>query len=155
MTMAWEQFDPQRFLGTFRREIDKVFEDVFSGRATHHPHRHRRAETGDIMEPAVDVIETAEAIVVKAQVPGVLRENLSLEVSPEAMTLQGENKAGEGGEGRYHLQEICYGAFARTISFPVRVEGDKATAVLKEGVLQVTMPKSPQVKGKPVKIEVQ
>lgn len=107
------------------------------------------------MEPAVDVVETAEALVVKVQVPGVSRETLSLEVSPEGMTLQGESKAGEGGEGRYHLQEICYGAFVRTISLPVRVEGDKATAVLKEGVLQVTLPKSPQMEGKPVKIEVQ
>jgi HSP20 family protein len=154
MTMAWEQFDPQRFLGAFRREMDKVFEDVFSGRATHHPHRHRREDKGDIMEPAVDVVETAEAIIVKVQVPGVLRENLSLEVSPEGMTLRGESKAEETGERRYHLQEICYGAFARMVPFPVRVEGDKATAVLKDGVLQVTMPKSPQVTGKPVKIEI-
>jgi HSP20 family protein len=152
--MAWEQFDPQRFLGALRREMDKVFEDVFAGRATHHPHRHRRAEEGESMEPAVDVVETAEALIVKAQVPGVSKENLSLEVSAESLTLKGESKAEAAVERRYHLQEICYGVFARTVSFPVRVEGDKAAAVLKDGVLQVTVPKSPQVKGNPVKIEV-
>jgi HSP20 family protein len=152
--MAWEQFDPQRFFGAFRREMDKVFEDVFSGRATHHPHRHHHEADGDIMEPAVDVVETAETLIVTAQVPGVSRENLSLEVSPEGMTFKGESKAEETGERRYHLQEICSGTFARTLSFPVQVEGDKAAAVLKDGVLRVTIPKSSQMKGKPVKIEI-
>jgi HSP20 family protein len=153
--MAWEQFDPQRFLGALRREMDKVFEDVFAGRATHHPHRHRREDEGEIMEPAVDVVETAETIVVKAQVPGVSKEHLNVEVSTEGLTLKGEVTAEEAVPGKpSHLHEICYGVFARTVPFPVPVDGDKATAVLKDGVLQVTVPKSTQVKGKPVKIEV-
>jgi len=153
--MAWEQWDPQRFLGTLRSEMDKVFEDFFAGRTTHHPHRHRRAKEGEVMEPAVEVVETAEAIVVRAQVPGVSKENLSVEVSTEGIMLKGDIKAEEvAPDKRYHLQEICYGTFERTVPVPVPVESDKATATLRDGILQVTAPKSTQVRGKAVKVEV-
>jgi len=155
MTMAWEQWEPQRFLGTLRREMDKVFEDFFAGPATHHPHRHRRAEEGEVLEPAVEVVETATAIVVRAQVPGVAKEHLSIEVSPEGIMFKGDSKADAAApDHQYHLQEICYGTFAQTVPIPVPVEGDQATATLRDGILQVTVPKSTQVRGKPVKIEV-
>jgi HSP20 family protein len=153
--MAWEQWEPQRFLGTLRREMDKVFEDFFAGRATHHPHRHRRTEEGQVMEPAVEVVETAAAIVVRAQVPGVAKEHLSVEVSPEGIKLEGDSQAeAPAPDQRYHLQEICYGTFARLVPVPVPVESDQATATLRDGILQVTVPKSIQGRGNPVKIEV-
>ena len=153
--MAWEQWEPQRFLGTLRREMDKVFEDFFAGRATHHPHRHRRTEEGEVMEPAVEVVETAAALVVRAQVPGVSKEHLSVEVAPEGIMLKGDSKAEAAApDHQYHLQEICYGTFERTVPVPVPVESDKATATLRDGILQVTVPKSTQGRGKPVKIEV-
>lgn len=153
--MAWEQWEPQRFFGTLRREMDKVFEDFFAGRATHHPHRHRRTEEGEVMEPAVEVVETAAAIVVRAQVPGVAKEHLSVEVSPEGIRLTGASKAeATAPDQRYHLQEICHGTFERTVPVPVPVESDQARATLRDGILEVTVPKSTQVRGKPVKIEV-
>src|SRR5262245_36843323 len=114
--MAWEQWDPQRALGTLRREMDKVFKDVFEGRATHHPHRHSRTEEGEGMEPAVEVIETATAIVVRAQMPGVSKEHLSVEVSPEGIRFKGDSQAEAAApDHRYHRQEICYGTFERTV----------------------------------------
>src|SRR5262245_11492927 len=137
--MAWEQWDPQRVLGTLRREMDKVFKDVFAGRATSHPHRHLRPEEGGVMEPAVEVIETATAIVVRAQMPGVAKEHLSVEVSPEGIRFTGESKAEAAApDHRYHLQEIGYGTFERTVPVPVPVESNQATATLRDGILQVT-----------------
>src|SRR5262245_9221625 len=116
--MAWEQWDLQRVLGTLRREMDKVFKDVFAGRAT--PHRPSRSEEGEVMEPAVEVIETATAIVVRAQMPGVAKEHLSVEVSPEEISVKGDSKAEAAApDQRYHLQEIFYGTFARTVPVPV------------------------------------
>jgi HSP20 family protein len=135
--------------------MDKVFEDFFAGRATPHPHRHRRTEEGEVMEPAVEVVETATAIMVRAQMPGVSKEHLSVEVAPEGILLKGDSKAEAAApDHRYHLQEICYGPFERTVPVPVPVESDKATATLRDGILQVTVPKSTQGRGKPVKIEV-
>jgi HSP20 family protein len=153
--MAWEQWDPQHVLGTLRREMDKVFKDVFAGRAPHHPHRHPRAEEGEVMEPAVEVIETATAIVVRAQMPGVAKEHLSVEVSSEGIMLKGDSQAeATEPDHRYHLQEISYGTFARKVAVPVPVESKQATATLRDGILQVTVPKSTQGKETPVKIEV-
>jgi HSP20 family protein len=153
--MAWEQWEPQRFFGTLRREVDKVFEDFFGSRAPHHPHRHRRSEAGEVLEPAVEVIETPAAIVVRAQVPGVAKEHLSVEVSPAGIRLTGESQVEAATpDQRYHLQEICYGTFARTVPVPVPVESDQATATLRDGILQVMVPKSPQERGKSVKIDV-
>lgn len=153
--MAWEQWEPQHILGTLRREMDKVVEDFFAGRAAHHPHRHRRAEEGQVMELAVEVIETATAIMVRAQVPGVSKEHLSVEVAPEGIMLKGDSKAEAAApDYRYHLQEIRYGTFERTVPVPVLIESDKATATLRDGILQVTVSKSTQGRGKPVKIEV-
>jgi HSP20 family protein len=154
-TMALGQWEPQRLLGSLRHEIDKIFEDFFPRWSTHHYHRHLRGEEGEFMEPAVEVAETAETIVVKAEVPGVSKDNLIVEITAEGLTLKGEVKAEkEEAEKRYHRQEICYGPFTRTVPFPFMVESDKVVATLKDGVLQVTVPKSTQGKGRPVKIEV-
>src|SRR5262245_44682 len=121
--MAWEQWDPQRVLGTLRREMDRVFKDVFAGRATPHPHRPPRPEEGEVMEPAVEMIETATAIVVRAQMPGVAKEHLSVEISPEGISVKGDSKAEAAApDQRYHLQEISYGTFERTVPVPVPVE---------------------------------
>lgn len=153
--MAWEQWEPQRFFGTLRREMEEIFEGFFAGRAPHHPHRHRRAEGGEVLEPAVEVVETAATIVVRAQVPGVAKEHLSVEVSPEGIRLTGASQAEAATpDHRYHLQEICYGTFARTVPIPVPVESDQAMATLRDGILQVTVPKSTQGRGNPVKIAV-
>jgi HSP20 family protein len=150
--MERKQWEPQNFLKSLRREVDRVFEDVVSGWS--HA-RHRREEGKEVMEPAIEVAETTDAIVVKAQIPGVRKEDLAVEVTAEGLTLNGELRAEkEEPEKRYHRQEISYGTFLRTIVFPVVVESDKAVAVLKDGILQVTIPKSTQAKAKPVKVEV-
>jgi HSP20 family protein len=153
--MEQRQWDPQQFLRSFRREVDRVFEDVFSGWSHHRQHRHHRKGERDVIEPAVEVAETADAIVIKAQIPGVSKDDLSVEVTAEGLTIKGEAKTKEEEPGkRYHRQEICYGTLMRTVSFPVVVESDKAVASLKDGVLLVTVPKSAAGKTKPVKVEV-
>lgn len=107
------------------------------------------------MEPAVDVVETAEAIIVTVQVPGVSKDDLALEVTDKEFRLTGTMRAGpEGPETRYHCREICYGTVARTVPVPVAVESDKARATLKDGILQISVPKSSQAQAKALKIEV-
>ncbi len=153
--MEQQQWDPQQFLSSLRREVDRVCEDVFSGWSRHGHHRHHREEKRDVMEPAVEMAETVDAIVVKAQVPGVQRDDLSVEITAEGFTFRGELRPEkEEPEKRYHRQEICYGTLRRTVSFPVAVDSDKAVASLKDGVLLVTVPKSTAGKAKPVKVEV-
>lgn len=152
--MALTRWEPQRFIGQLRREIDKVFDDFFT-RWPSLPHRHHRREERELIEPAVEVSETTEALVVKAQVPGVPKDQLEVEITADGVTLKGEvQEEKEETQKNYHRQEIRYGAFFRAVPFPVAVEHDKATATLKDGVLQITVPKSVSGKGKPVKVEV-
>jgi HSP20 family protein len=154
--MAAGQWDPQRFLGSLRREIDRVFEEFFASRSGHHSHHRRRREgEREEVEPAVDVVETDEAVVVTALVPGVAKDNLTVEVTAEELTLKGEVKEEEGEKTKhYHRQEIGSGAFTRTVRLPVAVESEKAVATLKDGVLEVTVPKRAPGTGRPVKVEV-
>jgi HSP20 family protein len=101
------------------------------------------------------VSETEEAITVKAQVPGVPKDRLEVEITAEGVTLKGEvQEEKEETQKNYHRREIRYGAFFRAVPFPVAVEHDKAAATLKDGVLQITVPKSASGKGKAVKVEV-
>lgn len=155
--MALTRWEPQRFLGPLRREIDKVFDDFFIGwPSLPYPRRRRGEGEGvEFVEPAVEVSETDEAIVVKVQVPGVAKDQLEVEITADGLALKGEVKEEkEEKKKNYHHQEIRYGAFLRTVPFPVATDSDKATATLKDGVLQVTVPKSAPSKSKPVKVEV-
>jgi len=155
--MALTRWELQRFLGPLRREIDKVFDDFFTGwpSLTHLRRRRGEGEEMEFVEPAVEVSETDEAIVVKAQVPGVAKDQLEVEITADGLTLKGEVKEEKKEKKKnYHHQEIRYGAFLRTVPFPVATDSDKATATLKDGVLQVTVPKSAPSKSKPVKVEV-
>jgi HSP20 family protein len=102
--------------------------------------------------PKLDVTETKEAMIVKAEMPGVDPKDIEVTF----ITLKGERaKEAEGKEERYHRMERTYGAFLRSVRLPMAVDGSKVTATFKNGVLVVTLPKTPAAKGTfiPVKEE--
>ena len=102
----------------------------------------------------MEVSDTAEAVVVKVQVPGINKDNVQLTITENALTVKGEMKEEEKKEDKnYHRREFRYGAFVRSIALPVPVQAEKATAQLKDGVLEVTMPKSAQAQGKQIPIQ--
>ena len=142
--MKWEPFEG---LTALRREMDRLFEEFSHGGGALR-FRERAAE------PAVEVSDTAEAVVVKVQVPGVPKDNFHLNITENALTVKGEVKEEEKKEDKnYHRQEFRYGAFTRSIAFPAPVQAEKATAQLKDGVLEVTMPKSAPAQVKPIPIQ--
>lgn len=98
-------------------------------------------ETGWL--PAVDVSETAQAIMVKAELPGLKSENIEVAITGDLLTLTGEKseeKTEKHGESRY--SERRFGRFARTIALPAAVDEEKVEAVFKDGVLTITVPKA-------------
>ena len=142
--MAQQRWEPFSGLPALRRDMERLFEQ-FLGRA---PFQQGEAE------PAIEVADTKDAIVVKAQVPGVRKEHLQLTVTENALTLKGdvqEDKTTE--EKNYHHREFHYGAFARTITLPTTVQAEHATAQLKDGVLEVTIPKREATTAKDVPIQ--
>jgi HSP20 family protein len=105
-------------------------------------------------EPAVEVADTPEAVIVKAQVPGVPKDNIQVSMTDNTMILKGEMKEEEKKEDKnYYRREWRYGAFERTIPLPVAVQAEKVTADLKDGVLTVTLPKREAAKAKQIPIK--
>jgi HSP20 family protein len=145
--MALIRWEPSEGLSALRREMDHLLEDFF-GKGPFH--------LGDAgtFSPSVEVADTKDAVVVKAQVPGVTQEQLQVNITNDAITLKGEMKEEEKKEEKaYYRRELRYGSFVRTIPLPVAVQSEKATAKLKDGVLEVTIPKSEQAKVKTIPIQ--
>ena len=117
--------------------------------------------TGGAWAPMLDVAETKDAMIVKAELPGVETKDIGIELTGDLLTLKGEKekkteeKKTEEKEERYHRVERTYGAFLRSVRLPMAVDGSNVTATFKNGVLVVTLPKTPAAKGTmiPVKAE--
>jgi HSP20 family protein len=94
-----------------------------------------------LWSPAVEVLERGDNLVVRAEIPGVSREDVSIEVTDDALTIEGERRqeSEDRGEGLYR-SERSYGRFLRSIPLPEGVDADKAEANFKDGILEVTLP---------------
>jgi HSP20 family protein len=146
--MALIKWEPSEGLSTLRREVDRLFEDFFDGGP--------RRFWGRGIAPAVEVCDTADAVVVKAQVPGVSKDQIHVDITEDTLTLKGEMKEEEKQEGKtFYRREFHYGAFERTMALPMAVQADKATAQLKDGVLEITLPKSTSAQAKVKQIPIQ
>jgi HSP20 family protein len=111
--------------------------------------------TASTWVPAVDIFETADSIVMKAELPGVSRENSDIQVRDNTLTLKGERKFERDVKDENYLRiERSYGAFQRAFSLSTAIQQDKIKAVFKDGVLEVTLPKAEEAKPKQVKVEV-
>ncbi len=92
--------------------------------------------------PSLDVIDRDEEIVVRAEVPGVDKKDLDVSLSDNMLTIKGQSSREEKEEkGDYHRREISRCAFARTVTLPGAVDASKATASMKDGILEITLPK--------------
>ena len=95
--------------------------------------------------PSVDMYETDDEVVVKAEVPGMSKEDLEVSVTEEAVTISGETTVDdEVNEDSFVRRERRYGKFTRRLPLPGSVHVDKATAKFTDGVLEVRIPKEPQ-----------
>jgi HSP20 family protein len=106
--------------------------------------------------PAIDIADSENEIVVKAEVPGCKAEDIDISVYGNTLTLSGEKKAEEEKKekGYYHL-ERSYGSFRRDIALPDEVDPNKVEASCKDGVLTVTLPKSEKTRAVKVKVKGQ
>jgi len=146
--MALIKWEPSEGLATLRREVDRLFEDFFDGGSLRF--------WGRGAAPAVEVCDTKDAVVVKAQVPGVSKDQLQVNITEDTLTLKGEVKEEEKKEEQnFYRREFHYGAFERTIALPTAVQADKATAQLKDGMLEITLPKSASAQTKVKQIPIQ
>ena len=103
--------------------------------------------------PALNVYDTGETVVVRAEVPGIDPADLDINATVNALTIKGERKAEDAAEGAsFHRRERGHGSFSRTISMPYDIDPSKVTAGYKLGVLEVTLPKAEEAKPRKIAI---
>jgi len=144
--MTFMQWNPMRDMIHIQQEMNRLM-----GEAALHGEAEARE---DSWSPRVDVAESRENISVIVEVPGMSREDLSLVIEDNVLTLSGE-KTQQHEEGlRYHRLERVFGPFRRTFSLPASIETSAVKAVYKEGVLAITLPKAEADRPKEIAVSV-
>jgi len=141
--VRWDPFDE---LASLRERVNRLFNETL-GESGVAPLRSWR--------PACDIKETDSEVIITADLPGLTKDDITVEVNGDVLTLSGERKheAEDKKEG-YHRIERAYGRFQRTFSLGTEVNLDAIKAVFKDGVLTITLPKSEAVKPKQIPIDV-
>jgi HSP20 family protein len=116
----------------------------------------RWPEEMELSYPAVDIFEDNKHVTVKAELPGIKKEDLDVNITEEAITISGEKKKEAKVEEKdYYRVECSHGSFSRTFTFPTEVQSAKAKASFKDGVLEVKVPKTEAAKKKKIKVEIE
>mgnify|MGYP003572300052 FL=1 len=144
--IPWKPFDE---LTTLRREMDSLWDRFLPGTPFH-----ERLGTHEWL-PTIDLKETKDKLVVKAELPGLEAKDVELTITEDILTIRGEKKEEkeEKDEHRYFVERY-HGAFERKIKLPTLVKTDKIDATFDKGILTINLPKSEEAKKKEIKIKV-
>jgi HSP20 family protein len=139
------RWEPMREMMTLRQAMDQLFDDAFT---------RPRGASGVSLVPAMDLYQTEDEVVVKANLPGLKSEDVQISLANGVLSLRGEFKQeDEKNDATYHMLERRYGTFERAVTLPTDVQADKAKADFEDGVLTITLPKAEAVKPKTITIK--
>ena len=145
--MAIIRWDPFKDMVTLREKMNRMFEDVFSGRA-----EDRELQAGT-WAPSVDIFETENELILTAEIPGIDEKDVEIKVEDNTLSIRGERKfEKETKEENYHRIERSYGSFYRAFTLPNSVDPERIQAEQENGVLKICMPKRQELKPRKVKI---
>jgi len=143
------KWGPFRELEDISTRLNRIFNDT--------PARAPDAENYFFADwaPPVDIEETDKEYLIKAELPGIAKENVKVEMLDGVLTIEGERKTEEVGKGKkLHKVERSYGKFVRQFSLPAEVDAAKIQAEFKEGMLNVHLPKTAAAKPKAIEVKV-
>jgi len=144
--MALIRWQPFQEMETLRHQMDKMFDEIAGL---------NREMTTKSWSPAVELEDTNENLILRAEVPGLEGKDLDIQVAREAVSIAGETRYENKSEERGYLRsEFRYGKFQRTIPLPTAIKNDQVKAEFKNGILILTMPKAEEAKNKVVKINL-
>jgi HSP20 family protein len=142
--MALIRWSPWRELESMQRHLSRVLDDSNQALGMEESH----------WLPAVDIRETADAIVVNAELPGIDKKDVKVDVKDGVLTISGERKYEKDvKEENVHRIERSYGSYSRSFSLPTHVDVNKVQARLEDGVLEVRLPKTETSKQKSVEVQ--
>ncbi len=141
-------WSPFRDLLSMQRELGRVFDGLFTD-------YEGEASFTATWAPHVDVIEHKDSYAIKAELPGVDKNDVKITLQENVLTIKGEKRQEkEEKDSNAHRVERSYGAFERSFSLPTNVKGDKIDASYKNGVLEITLPKVEEAKPKEIEVKV-
>ena len=149
--MTLIKWDPFRDVETLQNRINRMFEDSFG----------RTQAPDDEMNlcawrPPVDIYETENGIVLAAELPGVGKEDISVEVKDNILTLKGERTANPNIKGKkFYRHERCYGTFQRSFTLQHDIQPNLIKATFKDGVLEIEIPKPEEEQPKQISVKVE
>lgn len=150
MNAAVTRWDPFCDLATLKDRMDRLFANSLA----------RFGTFGELVEgsawlPAVDIIENDDAILLKADLPGIDPKDVDIQVENATLTLRGERRQEKDvKEEDYRRIERSYGSFVRSFTLPNTVDTEKIQAEYRNGVLELTLPKRAEAKPKQIKVAV-
>ena len=146
--MATNPWDVMRELATMQDRMNRVWGNVFE--------RGSEDVTSRGWMPPVDIYEnTAREIIVKAELPGLRREDIDLTVENTTLTIRGERRRDDSiPNDRYHRVERQYGPFSRSFTLPNTLDSSRVRADYRDGVLTVTLPLREEARPRQIQVEV-
>ena len=149
--MAMTRWNP---LAEFEDILDRYNRQLAS---SHQGNGNREVMRKADWSPLVDIEETAEAFLIKAELPGINKENVNVSVQDGVLTIQGERQEEnvEEKDGKRHRVERLYGHFSRSFSLPDNVDHENIKASYRDGVLELTLAKQEKAKPRAIEVEVQ
>lgn len=144
--MALVRWNPNRELDSLQREMNRLFDDVFTS---------PRQNGISGFTPAAEIEEHGDAYHLRLEVPGISKDELDIQVTAETVSISGERKSSaQTEEDGLARSEFRYGSFSRVISLPGRIDHQSVAADYRDGILSLSLPKAEEEKNKVVKVNV-
>ena len=145
--MALVRWNPRRDIDTLHSDVDRLFDAFFQGRPAN-------GSAGRAWTPAMDLVETEDELVLRADLPGMKEDDVEVEIKDGVLTVSGERRSEheDKNEGYYRV-ERSFGSFSRSLSLPDGIDPDQVNANFEDGVLEVHVPKPAETKPHRVQID--
>ncbi len=141
-------FASTRDLPSIQEEVNRLFDSFFT-------RSHLRGDLNPVFSPSVDIEETAEEFVLKADLPGVAQKDVKVSLMGDTLTLRGTRKQeSANGEGNAHRIERAFGMFERTFTLGTPVRADQVKAQYRDGVLEIRVPKAEEARMREIEVKV-
>ena len=149
--MAIVRWDPFRDVAELQNRINRIFDESFG-----QPRKTDDDLQANTWRPAVDIYEAENGVVLAVELPGVKKEDVSVEVKDDVLTLKGERPANPDiSEDSYYRRERFFGPFKRSFSLHQNIQPDLIKATFKDGVLQIEIPRPMREQPKQVTVNVE
>ena len=144
------RWDPFRRMAALQDQINRLFDDSFDG-----PDSRDEDLAACEWRPVVDIYETGQGVVLKAELPGISKEDVSIEVKDNILTIKGERFSDQGiGEEKYYRKERCFGTFYRSFTMQDAIDPEKIKAKFKDGILEMEIPRPEVETPKQIKVDI-